>query len=372
MRVVVACDKFRGTLSARRATELVASTARSLHDVDAVEMPIADGGEGTIDVILARSSGRLVDVTVAGPVGEPVGAAFALLPDGTALVEMARASGVELLRGSRPAPLTASSIGTGELMRAACERSEAARVVVAVGGSASTDGGTGAARAFGWRFLDPAGGELEPGGGALPRLRHVEPPPCGPLTTPVLGAVDVAAPLVGDTGAARRYSPQKGATPAEVDVLERGLERLAAVLDRALGLDARAIPGAGAGGGMGAGLLAFFGGELRGGFDFVSEAVALGDAVARADVVVTGEGRLDQQSIQGKSTRGVARLAADRGVECCVIAGEISLRDDELRSLGFNRWVSLVDLVGRERAESEAEASIVAGAGALFSGTTAL
>ncbi len=290
MTVVVAPDKFKGSLTATAAAEAIAAGLRQGRPgIDVVLAPVADGGDGTVDAAVAAGYER-VPVTVTGPTGEPVAASLARSGD-TAVVEMAEASGLRRLPGGRPAPLTATTYGTGELIRAALDLG-VRRIVLGIGGSATTDGGTGMARALGARFLDAEGRELPPGGAALrdldaiavdgldPRLRAVE----------VVVASDVDNPLVGERGAAAVYGPQKGAGPADVEQLDRGLARLAQVVARQLGVELATMPGAGAAGGTGGGAVAFLGAEIVSGIDLLLDLVRFPDALGTARTVITGEG----------------------------------------------------------------------------------
>ena len=325
---------------------MAAGILSAVPDADVELRPLADGGEGTMELLLATCGGRAVPLSVTGPLGERVTARFGTMPGGTRVIEMAAASGLWLVPGEKR-PLDASSIGTGECVRSAmADTSSGTELIVAIGGSASTDGGTGAARALGWRFLDRLGGELPPGGGALGVLHEIVPPEENLLSDAVVtGAHDVDSPLLGDLGAARAFAQQKGASAAEIEALEEGMQVLAARVETDVGLRADEIPGAGAGGGMGAGVVAFMGGRLRSGFDLVAEAVELERSLRTADVVVTGEGRLDAQSLRGKVTAGVARCARKTGTPAVVLAGIVDLEDVELRRLGFHDWEQLVDVV---------------------------
>lgn len=325
---------------------MAAGILGAIPDAEIESRPLADGGDGTLEVLLAASGGRAVSLQVTGPMGEGVSARFGIMPGGTRVVEMAAASGLGLMSGERR-PLDASSIGTGECVRAAlADAGSRTEMVVTIGGSASTDGGTGAARALGWRFLDRLGRDLPPGGGALRVLHEIVPPEENVFSdAAVTGACDVDSPLLGADGAARAFAPQKGASADEVELLEEGMQVLATRVETDVGLRVDEIPGAGAGGGMGAGVVAFMGGRLRSGFDLVAEAVDLERSLRTTDVVVTGEGRFDQQSLRGKVTAGVARCARKTGTPAVLIAGHVDLEDVQLRRLGFHDWEQLVDAV---------------------------
>ena len=356
MRVVVAPGRFEGSLSAGQAAAAIAAGLRRARpDAEVVRLPLGDGGAGTLEALLAAGFGR-VPVTATGPTGEPVAAAIAV--DGPrAFVEMAEAAGLERLPGGVRAPLAATTYGTGELVAAALDHG-AREVVLGIGGSATTDGGAGMAAALGARLLDRAGGDLPPGGAALLRLARIDTSGLDPRLggVRVMVACDVDNPLVGPEGAAHVYSPQKGAGPDDVLLLDSALRRYARVLADDLGLDLAGTAGAGAGGGLGAGAVAFLGAELRPGIELVLELVGFDQAVAGADLVVTGEGKLDAQSLRGKTPVGVARAAGAHGVPVVALAGAVEVADRELRAAGFEEAHALLGLEP-DRRRSMAEAA---------------
>ena len=367
MRVLIAPDKFKGTLTAIEAARAMhRGVLRAQPDASVELCPVADGGDGTAETLCEALGGTRSSVVVSGPLGAQVDAPLYLLDDGRVVIEMAQASGLALLGGERD-PLRASSFGTGELLGAALEQvSEDGEVLVAIGGSASTDGGTGAARARGWRFLDGAGRDLEPGGGALVSLVAIEPPEQTHGAT-ITGVSDVDNPLLGPTGAARVFGPQKGASAAEVELLERGLCALAERIAQDLGIDVGSIDGGGAAGGMGAGLVAFFGGVLEPGFEAIAAAVDLAAALGRADLVLTGEGSLDLQSLAGKAPIGVSRMAAEAGVPCLAVAGRVALEPSRLAEVGVSEASDLVSASGERRALDEPAAAVADTVAALLS-----
>ncbi|MEO7981597.1 MAG: glycerate kinase, partial [Sporichthyaceae bacterium] len=299
--------------------------------LDVLLRPVADGGEGTVAVLLAAGWTPHL-ATVAGPTGVPVATPLALSPAGTAprtaVVELAAASGLGLLPGGRPDPTGATTYGTGQLLSTALDAG-VRQIVLGIGGSATTDGGTGMAAALGARFLDRTGTELPPGGGPLRELAHIDVSGLDPRlrNVEVVVACDVDNPLTGPRGAARVYGPQKGATPDDVALLEAGLVRLADVLLRELGADVASVPGAGAAGGVGAGALAFLGARLTPGIDLLLDLVGFDTALAESDLVVTGEGSVDAQTLSGKAPLGVARRAWAAGVPVLVLAGRVDLDD---------------------------------------------
>jgi glycerate kinase len=359
VRILIAPDKFKGTRSASEvARALAAGIGRVKRGVDIEVLPLADGGDGTVDALVSAVGGRIEHVSVTGPLGHPVEAPLGWLEDGRAVVEMAAASGLALVSAAARDSLRATSRGTGELIaHALAHRDRPSLVIVGLGGSASTDGGTGAASALGWRFVDKSGSELAPGGGQLHRLAAID----GSNVTAdlasggLVGASDVDNPLLGPRGAARTFAPQKGASSADVELLEKGLTVLCRRIAEDLGMDVAERWGAGACGGIGAGLIAFFGARLDPGFDLVAEVTGLEDAIASADLVITGEGRLDDQSLGGKTPIGVARLARRARVRCVAVAGEVAVDEQTLRDAGIARAVSLVEAVGRERAVADVD-----------------
>jgi glycerate 2-kinase len=329
MRVLVAPDKFGGTLTAAQAAAaIVRGWGRVDPAADLHVVPVADGGEGTLDTLVSALGGERRSLVVTGPLGDPVDAEFGLVEssDGPlAIVEMASASGLRLVPADRRDPLRTTTRGTGELILAAA-RERPARMVVCLGGSATNDGGAGMAQALGVRMLDEQGAELEPGGAALGCLATID---ASALTEEVRGpevvvATDVDSPLAGPAGASAVFGPQKGASPEDVRVLDDALRHFGAVIREQLGVDVAEVPGAGAAGGLGAGLMAFLGGRIRRGFDVVAEALDLASHAEAADVVVTGEGRYDEGTERGKAPAGVLRLGRAGGSRTVVIAGQIA------------------------------------------------
>lgn len=313
---------------------------------------MADGGEGTLEALVSALRGEIAGATVSGPLGDPVAAQYGVVATSegtTAVIEMARASGLELVAESRRDAVRASTRGTGELIRHAIERHRPSSVLVCIGGSATTDGGAGMAQALGAKLLDEHGAEIGPGGGALLDLRLIDLDGLVPRVASVrfVVASDVDNPLVGPGGAAAVYGPQKGADPDDVLLLDRALGHYAAVVNRDLGVDVRAAAGAGAAGGLGAGLIAFTGARLRAGIDVVMEAVGLRSRLERADLVITGEGQFDEQSLRGKTVAGVVGAAEDERVGVMVLCGRAEIRPAGLRV------ASLVERFGEREALEE-------------------
>jgi glycerate kinase len=362
VRVLVAPDKFRGTLTAIQAAAALAEGWRRSRPRDEVETcPVADGGEGTMWALLAALGGRAVAAGARGPLGERIGASVGLAePGGTrlAIVESASASGLALLPETARDALRAGTAGTGDLIRAALDLAPE-RILLCVGGTASTDGGAGMAMALGARLARADGTSIGAGGSGLlelaavdvssldPRLRAVDLDVC----------VDVDNPLTGPTGAGAAFGPQKGASPADVVLLDRALGHLAAVVHRDLGVDLRGRPGSGAGGGLAFGTAVFLGGRIRSGAGLVSEVLGLEARVRRADVVITGEGRFDRGTLRGKAPAEVLRLAREAGAEPVVVCGEAERGVRELVP-GLGRVVSLTDRFGAAAASADAAARL--------------
>jgi len=343
--VLLAPDKFKGTLTAAQAAaHLAAGLARARPGLRAVQLPVADGGDGTVDAAAAAGY-RRAGAEVRGPAGEPVSAEFAIA-GGTAVIESAQAAGLSRLPGGVPAPLTASSHGVGELILAAAGLG-AKRIVLGLGGVASTDGGSGLVTALGARLLDESGAELPPGGAALAGLARIDLSGLHGLAgAEVAVATDVDNPLLGDRGAATVYGPQKGASPAQVRCLERGLARWADVAERALGRVNRDDQGAGAAGGLGFAALAFLGATMRPGIEVMLGLLSFAGQLPGARLVITGEGALDAQTLHGKAPAGVARATAAHapGVPVIAVAGTSSLSPDQLRSIGLARAYTLAGI----------------------------
>lgn len=345
-RVLVAPDKFKGTLTGLEAAEAIRDGILAADSaVEVVMVPIADGGEGTVEATIAAGAERR-NCPARGPLDELVEAQWALLGK-DAILELSAASGLHLVDSSPRSSLRACTAGTGDVMRAALDAG-AQRIVLGVGGSATTDGGTGALSALGARFLDASGNRVPAGGESLldvaridldeldPRLRDVE----------VVIAGDVAAPLLGPTGAAAVYGPQKGAGVEEIRTLEEGLQNLARLLAAETGRDLRTLVGAGAAGGAAGGLWSALGARLRPGIDVLLELTGFDVRLRQADAVVIGEGSLDMQSLQGKGPIGIARHAQALGIPVFAVAGRIALEPGGLRGAGVHDWESATAMSG--------------------------
>lgn len=344
MKIVLAPNAFKGSLTAMQAASAMEQGIRTAFpEADILKVPVADGGDGLAEVLIDALEGEARIATVRGPLGGSVRATLCHVPAlGLAVVEMAVASGLALLAPQDRNPALTTSYGTGELIRAALELG-ARHVVVGIGGSATNDGGVGMAAALGVRFLDAAGNDVAPIGGALSEIRRIDPSALDPrlVTVRCEAICDVDNPLLGPRGAAQVYGPQKGASPAQVEELEAGLAHLADVIASDLGLDVRDMPGAGAAGGLGAGLHAFLGAELRRGVELVLDLVGLDEQLAGADLVITAEGQIDYQTAFGKAPAGVAQRAKAQGIPCLAIAGGIGERITDLHQIGIDAVFSL-------------------------------
>lgn len=336
-RVLIAPQSFKGSAD---AVSVASAIARGLHRVwpaaECDEMPLADGGEGTVRALVRATRGSVRVARAHDPLGREIDAEWGILGDGrTAVIEMAAANGLPLLLESERDPRVTSTRGTGELILEAAA-SGAQRIIVGIGGSATNDGGAGMARAFGYRFLDRNGNELPEGGAALRRLQRIEGQTDSRLIRPAIEvACDVRNPLLGPEGASAVYGPQKGATPAMVGELDAALARYADVVETFVGRSVRDVAGAGAAGGLGAGLIAFLDAHLRSGAELVLEATGFDARLERADLVITGEGRIDGQSAYGKLTQAVSQRAMRAGKPVVAIVGGVGQGYESLFDAGL-------------------------------------
>ncbi|MHC8320122.1 glycerate kinase [Pseudomonas sp. GB2N2] len=326
MKIVIAPDSFKDSLCAQGVADAIAlGLAEVWPDAQLVKCPMADGGEGTVESILAACEGQLRRINVRGPLGTRVDAAWGWLPHShTAIIEMAEASGLQLVPVDQRDACNSSTFGTGELIRAALDEG-AQRIILAIGGSATNDGGAGAMQALGVKLLDAQGQTLAPGGLALQQLFRIDLNELDPRLARVRFdiAADVDNPLCGPHGASAIFGPQKGASPEQVQQLDHALGHFAEHCAHVLDNDVRDEPGSGAAGGLGFAAKAFLGAQFKAGVDVVAELVGLADAVKDADLVITGEGRFDAQTLRGKTPFGVARIARQHGVPVIVIAGTL-------------------------------------------------
>jgi glycerate kinase len=345
MKIVIAPQSFKGSLSARKVADAMArGIQRVLSDVELVKVPMADGGEGTVDALVSATGGSFRYNEVTGPLGEKVTARWGILGDvTTAVIEMAAASGITLVTPDRLNPMIATTYGTGELIRAALEAG-CHHLIIGIGGSATNDGGAGMAQALGVSLLDEEGKELRRGGAALSQLSRIDTSGLDKrlATCTVTVAIDVTNPLYGKQGASRIYGPQKGADEKMCRQLDEALKHYADVIKHDLDIDVGNMPGGGAAGGLGAGLVTFLGAKLETGIDIVCEAVGLSEHLKGANFVFTGEGRIDTQTMFGKTVAGVAARAQASGVPVIAITGELAISNKELARHGIDTALSLV------------------------------
>ncbi len=343
MKVLIAPDSFKDCLEAAEVARYLAQgISRVVPDAEINRIPLADGGEGFVQTMLSALGGDRIVVPVADPLMRDVAAFYGILPDGTAVIEMAAASGIEHLSRAERNPLITSTYGTGQLMLDAMQRG-CRKIMIGIGGSATNDGGVGMATALGYRFLNEQGQEVPFGGGSLHQIKRIDFSSVNHLVgeTAVYVACDVNNPLTGPRGASAVYGPQKGATPDLVRQLDDNLTHLATLLRKYLNVDVLELPGGGAAGGLGAGLVAFCGGRLQAGFDIVKEQTRLEEAVRTADIVLTGEGKMDRQTAQGKTPWGVAQLARQYNKPLYAFAGFLGDGYRELYNEGFTSIFAL-------------------------------
>ena len=364
LRVLVAPQEFKGTLTAVEAAEAIAAGLRRAYPGWILDLlPMADGGPGTTDALLAALGGQRHSARASDPRRWPIGATWGLLPGKRVIIECAAASGLLHLRPEELTPAAvrrASTFGTGQLILAALEY-EIEELIVGLGGSATNDGGAGMAQALGFRLLDAGGRDLPPGGAALSDLDRIDAASAHPLLTHIrcIGATDVTNPLCGPQGASAVYGPQKGADDAAIEELDAALANFAAVVKRDLGVDVADSPGAGAAGGLGAGLIAFLGAELVSGAKVVARAADLAGRVRQAGLVITGEGRLDAQTAYGKTPQFVAQVAAEAGRPVICLAGHLGEGYESSRPL-FSEIEALGDGSGPLPSRAEAAEQLAA------------
>lgn len=355
MKIVVAPDKFKGSLSSLEVAKAIErGIKKAVPEAEVVLCPLADGGEGTVEALVTATGGQIIKKRVTGPLGTPIDSYFGLLGSSVfslrssvssvGIVEMAAASGLHLVPPERQNPLVTTTYGTGELINAALDEG-CRKTIVGIGGSATTDGGMGMAQALGVKFLDHQGKVLGLGRGQL--LQEIAGIDADDLDkrigkTEFLVASDVQNPLTGPQGAAQVYAPQKGATPTMVKELDKGLSHYDGIIKRDLGIDIRDAPGAGAAGGLGAGLMVFLKAKLRSGVDLVMEAVSLEKKLQGADLVITGEGKIDRQTAYGKVPLGVARLAKAKNIPVIAIGGQVTEDAVVLKDYGITELYLLM------------------------------
>ncbi len=344
MKIVVAPNAFKGSFTATKAAAAMSEGIRRvLPTAEIIEVPVADGGDGLVDVTLEALNGETSEVQVTGPDFKPVNAALCFVPDlNLAAIEMALASGLALLPEAKKDPTRTTTLGTGELIAHALDQG-VQRILIGIGGSATNDGGIGMAAALGVRFTDKHGDPIRPVGGSLHDIEHIDHSAIDPRIKNIKFdvACDVDNLLTGHEGAAHVYGPQKGATPTQVQQLDDGLAHLARCIEKDLGIDVTRLPGGGAAGGLGAGLHAFLGAELRKGVDLILDLVDLETKLHGADLVLTGEGQIDFQTVFGKAPAGVAAAAKKQNIPCFALAGSVGEGLEQLHQTGIDAVFSL-------------------------------
>ncbi len=353
MRVLIAPDKFKGTLTAHEVCNAIeAGLKEKSPDIECVNFPLADGGEGTMEILTQQSKGHFITIKAHDPLFRLVDASYGISGDGkTAFIEMASASGLRLLKLEEKNVMQASTYGTGELIKDALNKG-VTHIVLGIGGSATNDGGAGAAHVLGYEFLDSENKPVNPTGENLVKIKSIQRDKIHPQLAKVkfTAVCDVDNPLTGKHGAAFIYGAQKGANPEQISLLDEGLKNLADVVQSQLKISIENIPGAGAGGGFGGGVVAFFNGSLRKGIDLVFDLTGFEEEVKKADVVITGEGKLDKQTLQGKVVAGVASLGKQYNKKVICIVGKNELSTSDVNNLGITMLFSLVDHAGNEDA----------------------
>jgi len=349
MKIVIAPDSYKESLSATEVAQAIEKGFREIFpDAEYVSVPVADGGEGTVEAMIAATGGALQHAVVTGPLGEPVKACWGISGDGTtAFIEMAAASGLALVPSTQRNPLITTTRGTGELILAALDKG-ARNIIIGIGGSATNDGGAGMVQALGARLVDANGTDIGHGGGSLVALNSIDISGLDPRLKgcAIRVACDVTNPLTGEQGASRIFGPQKGACEATIAELDANLSHYAEVIKRSLRIDVKNVPGAGAAGGTGAALMAFLGAELKSGIEIVTQALHLEEHIHDCTLVVTGEGRLDSQSIHGKVPVGVASVAKKYHKPVIGIAGSLTPDVGVVHQYGIDAVFSVLSSIG--------------------------
>ncbi|MEA1939143.1 MAG: glycerate kinase [Candidatus Caldatribacteriota bacterium] len=346
MKIVVTPDSFKGSLTAVEVSDVIEQGVREIFpEAEIVKIPMADGGDGTVQCLVNATGGEILREKVTGPLGDEVLASYGILGNKkTAVIEMAEASGLTLVPENKRNPLITTTYGTGQLIKAALNQG-CRKMIIGIGGSATNDGGAGMVQALGAKLLDKNGEEIGFGGGELKKINRIDISNLDNRLsdTKVLIASDVNNPLCGPKGASRIYGPQKGATPEIIEKLDESLAHFAEIVKRDLNKDVKNIPGAGAAGGLGAGLMAFLDAELRPGIDIVIEVVKLEDAVKNADFVITGEGKIDSQTIYGKVPVGVAKISKKYHIPVIAIGAIIDQDAEIVHKYGIDFLVQVSD-----------------------------
>lgn len=345
MKIVIAPDSYKGSLTAKEAcAAMKRGVLKTVPDAEVVTIPMSDGGEGTTRSMVDSLGGTMIKCKVRNPLGMPTTALYGILSDGTAIIEMAEASGLTLIGRDERDPMKSTTYGTGELIKDALDRGYR-NFIIGIGGSATNDGGTGMAQALGYLLLDRSGRQIPFGGAGLAEIETID----NSRADPRIGesrftvACDVDNPLCGEKGASNVFGPQKGATPEMIGILDKNLSHFADIIEKDLGVQVKDVPGAGAAGGLGAGMLAFLDASLKRGVDIVIDAVKLKDQLAGADLVITGEGSCDFQTVNGKTPFGVAKTAHELGIPAIIITGQIGKGVEALYQYGVVGIFTLVN-----------------------------
>jgi len=344
MKILVAPDSFKGSLSSKEVLEAISEGIRRAIDAEIVGVPIADGGEGTVDALIFSSGGKVVEAEVVGPLGDTVKSFFGILNDGTAVIEMAASSGLSLVPDNMRNPLITTTYGVGQLIKEALDKG-CRKFIIGLGGSATNDGGAGMIQALGVKLLDEDGKDIPYGGGNLYKLKKVD---ISSIDKRVYESIfivasDVTNPLCGENGASAVYGPQKGATKEMVEILDDNLRHYASVVKETLGKDFSDVPGAGAAGGLGFSLMAFLNAKIRSGIDIVMEASNIDEKIKSCDIVITGEGNTDFQTAHGKAPAGIARIAKKYGKPVLILSGGLGKNYKDLYDVGVTSMFSIVD-----------------------------
>lgn len=345
MKIVIAPDSFKGSISAIDSCDVIGRAVLSVfNDAEIIKMPVADGGEGTVDSFIKALDCKAVTEKVTGPDGREVSARYAILSDNTAVIEMAQASGLTLIEEDKRNPLYSTTYGTGQLIKSALDNG-CGKIIIGIGGSATNDGGAGMAQALGISFKDADGNELPFGGGGLSRLSSID---CSQRDKrldecEIIAACDVTNPLCGPNGASYIYGPQKGADEKAVEALDKALRHYAEIVKSQVGADILDVPGSGAAGGLGGGLLAFCNAKIQKGIELILDTLRFDDAIASADLVITGEGRIDYQSSFGKVPVGVSKRCKNIGVPVIAVVGAKGDGAEAVYDQGINAILSIVD-----------------------------
>ncbi|AEF18260.1 glycerate kinase [Thermoanaerobacterium xylanolyticum LX-11] len=344
MRILVAPDSYKGSLSSKEVIEAMTEGIRRVVDAEIIKVPIADGGEGTVDALISLSGGKIVETEGIGPLGNTVKSFFGILDDGTAVIEMAASSGLNLVPDDMRDPLVTTTYGVGQLIKKALDEG-CRRFIVGLGGSATNDGGAGMVQALGAKLLDEDGKDIPYGGGNLSRLKEIDIDGLDKriYESSFMVASDVTNPLCGKNGASYIYGPQKGATPEMVEILDNNLNHYANVVKETLGKDFKDTKGAGAAGGLGFSLIAFLNAKVRSGIEIVMDAANMEEKIKSCDIVITGEGNTDFQTAFGKAPAGIAKIAQRYGKKVIILSGGLGYGYKELYKIGVTAMFSIVD-----------------------------